>query len=140
VIRILVIAVFVAVGGLALFSRGNAPSKPVQTAQKAAPKAPDPKEAEEEALFQRDVLNVRVLKRSLHNPDSFQLESAIRMPDGTLCLTFRATNVFNAIVLGQAVIRSDRIISTGHPEAVHSWNRYCAGKSGKNLIHIRRAL
>lgn len=113
---------------------------PTPVAQKQAQKAPDPKEAEREAQWRRDVLNIRILKRSLHNPDSFRLEQATRMKDGTVCVTFRATNAFSALVLGQAVIRSDKIVSTGHPDATALWNRYCGGKTGENLNHIRQAI
>lgn len=139
-------AVFVAAGAAFLFAvypsekTPSAQPSPAPVAAKQEPKQKDPKEAEQERLWRRDVLNVRVLRKSLHNPDSFRLEQALRMKDGSLCLTYRATNAFGGIVLNHAVIRSDRIIATGHPDHTRLWNLHCGGKTGENVTHLRQAL
>jgi hypothetical protein len=77
----------------------------------------------------------------MKNPASFKLEQASRMKDGTLCLSYRATNSFNAIVPGRAVI-SKTTIATSDDESrfVPLWNKLCANKSGEDISYIRRAL
>jgi threonyl-tRNA synthetase len=111
---------------------------PEQHAEKAAKEA---EKAAKEAQFQRDVLAVRQLRANMKNPESFKLEEALRMSDGTLCLTYRATNSFNAIVPGQAVISKTRITTSDTRERlVSAWNKLCANKSGSNITYIRQAL
>ena len=65
--------------------------------------------AEREAKFQADVLAVRQLRANMKNPASFNLDTAIRLDDGTLCLSYRDTNSFNAIVPGRAIITKQRL-------------------------------
>lgn len=129
-----------AAAGAAYWLAGPSPLPPPAAQPSPAPvaekKAPDP----EDLRWRQDVLNIRVLRRSLHNPDSFRIERALRMKDGAVCLTFRATNALGALVIGNAVFRSDKIVSTGHPEATAVWNRYCGGKTGDNITHIRQAI
>lgn len=63
------------------------------------------------------------------------------MADGVLCLTYRATNSFNAIVPGRAVIRDTKINTSDEGDKfTPTWNRYCGGKSGKDVSYIRRAI
>lgn len=111
---------------------------PEQKAEKAARKA---EEDIENAKFARDVAVVRQLKSSMKNPASFDLEKAIRMDDGTLCLSYRARNSFNAIIPGEAVITKDRIYTSDNRSSfVAQYNKLCANKSGKVMRHIRWAL
>jgi hypothetical protein len=92
-------------------------------------------------LFQRYVALVATLKKSMKNPASFQLEQAMRIKEGTLCLQYRATNSFNAIVPSQAVIVNNKITVKDHSDNFAGvWNKHCAGKSGDDWKHIRRAL
>lgn len=111
------------------------PEKPVlspeQTAQKDA--------ADREWLL--NVLSVRAVRDAMKNPDSFKLEQALRMDDGTLCLTYRATNSFNAIVPGYAVIPTkDKAYASGQNGFDRAWKKRCNGKSGSDITYIRRAL
>jgi hypothetical protein len=111
---------------------------PEQKAEQAAKKA---KEDIENAKFYRDVAVVRQLKASMKNPASFELEEAIRMDDGTLCISYRARNSFNAVIPGEAVITKDRIYTTDKRSSfVAQYNKLCANKSGRNMRHIRVVL
>jgi hypothetical protein len=122
-----------------------APEKPVhvelspeQKAEQAARKA---KEDIENAKFARDVAVVRQLKSSMKNPASFDLEEATRMDDGTLCVSYRARNSFNAVIPGEAVITKDRIYTSDNRSSfVAQYNKLCANKSGRNMRHIRAVL
>ncbi|MBX3535795.1 MAG: hypothetical protein KF826_15720 [Xanthobacteraceae bacterium] len=124
---------------IAYFGPGNKSETKTETPQAAAKIEPTPEEAaakrKRNEIFTRQVLAVRQLKAGMKNPDSFRLESATVMDDGTLCVFYRATNSFNAIVPGYATIRKDRIY-TGNEQ----WSRYCAGKSGEDKSYIRQAL
>ncbi len=101
----------------------------------------DKKKAEEDARWTREVVSLRVLRKSMKNPDSFKLEDAIRMASGALCVTYRATNSFNAIVPGRAVVLKDRIATSDDGDKFPvTWNRHCGGKSGEDVSYIRRAI
>jgi hypothetical protein len=93
------------------------------------PQTEEQKIATEKARKQWEyaVLAVDQLKQSMKNPASFELEQVLRMDDGTLCIKYHATNSFNAIVPGYAIIRQNRISAEG-------WNRYCADKSGEEFM------
>ncbi|MGV0960131.1 MAG: hypothetical protein ACOYB1_09870 [Limnohabitans sp.] len=85
------------------------------------------------ALFQADVQKIRALKASMKNPDSFNLISALRI-DKTmvLCVEYRATNSFNAIITERKAISKDFSFT--------DWTSQCAGKSGIEMKAIRHAL
>lgn len=109
--------------------------------QKAEQAAKKVKDDAENIRFAQDVASVRQLKLSMKNPASFDLVDAIRMDDGTLCLTYRATNSFNAIMTGEAVITKDRILtSDSRSRFVAEHKKRCANKYGKGMRHIRWAL
>lgn len=91
-----------------------------------------PQQIESDAKFNRDAGMLKAFKRTLHNPDSFTIESVLRMADDTLCVEYRATNRLNALVLSQLVILKD-----GH---IGKWGIHCAGKTGTNITYIKRAL
>jgi hypothetical protein len=103
-----------------------------------ASKSPDQKAKEEavkaasEAEFQSVVSRLRALKSSSKNPSSFELVDAVLMDKGTLCVVYRGTNGFNAVVTENKAISKDL-------RAVE-WNRFCAGKTGKDMTHARQAL
>lgn len=98
------------------------------------PKSPEQVKAEAEAekVFQADVIRIKVLKASLKNPASFELVSAVRLANGTLCVEYRGTNSFNAITTESVAIVG--------PTERGAWNKHCAGKSGSDVSHIRHAL
>lgn len=128
VVAMLVAGMFaIGVGGM-IYSSAQTPAvqKPVKTAEQI--KA----EKEKEAQFQADALKVRALKASLKNPASFELVSVVRLNDGTLCLTYRATNSFNAIITEQKAITVASKFA--------DYGKACAGKTGENLSYIKHAL
>lgn len=88
-----------------------------------------------------DVVAVRQLRASMNDPGSFTLEKATRTAARTLCLTYRARNGFNALVLGQAVVANGEVVRSGSDNVFASaWGKHCAGKSGPDMTHIRSAL
>ena len=91
-----------------------------------------PQQIESDAKFYRDVGMLRAFKKTLHNPSSFKIESVIRMADDSLCVQYRATNKFNALILSQLVI-----LKSGQ---IGAWDTHCAGKSGQVITSIRGAL
>ncbi len=96
---------------------------------------------EEERRFQLAVGFARTLKAGMKNPASFELTDAIRTADGTLCLQYRGTNSFNAVIPNYAVLTQDGRASNGSAGTVASlWNKHCAGKSGDDVTRIRHAL
>lgn len=90
------------------------------------------RDAKNEAEFQADVAKVRALRSAMKNPASFELVSAIRMDNGVLCVSYRATNSFNAVIT-----ESKAITPAGE---FADWNKVCAGKTGKDVTYLRRAL
>lgn len=92
-------------------------------------------ELENEREFQQVVGVLRALKSSLHNPSSFELVSAIKMNSGALCVQYRGTNAFNAVVTNQLVVTEQSSSS-----AIEDWNRLCGGQTGKSFNHARHAL
>lgn len=91
--------------------------------------------AKKEAEFQRVVMGAYLLKQRMKNPDSFKLESAAMMADGSICYEYRSTNSFNAVVPGRYVVAPK---NSG--ESAASWNKYCGGKSGTDYTSARQAL
>jgi hypothetical protein len=68
------------------------------------------------------VLNVaRALKSAVKNPASFELVSAGYSAGRAVCIEYRATNSFNAIVPGNYV----SLHGAGSAKA-KDWNKYCA--------------
>lgn len=122
-------------------SSPNNPSPHVITP--AAPENPEikAKRDAEEATFQRHVAAVRKLRASMKNPASFSLEDAILTPEGALCVVYRATNSFNAIVPGQAVVYRGQITTSDSGDQFRTrWNTRCFKKRGEDMKHIRWAL
>jgi hypothetical protein len=104
------------------------------------PTAPDSPEvvaakAISEKHFQEVVRVAKSLKSSAKNPASFELASAFRTADGTLCLSYRATNSFNAVVPGYAAATKGRIETGAAP-----WNSRCANKTGEDFSYARLAI
>lgn len=126
-IAILVAALFAAgLGSVMFIAILKTPTPPQKTAAQIKAKQVD------EAHFQADVIKLRSLKASLKNPASFELVSAGRLSDGTLCATYRGTNSFNAVTTEYMAITA--------AGAYADYNVACAGKSGQDLSHIRHAL
>lgn len=113
--------------GLAIFSAMQAPDKPTKT---AAP--PDPAKERE---FQMVVSNLKTLRAATKNPASFDLVDAKLVDSATLCVVFRSTNSFNAIVTERYTM--SRTVSSGSADA---WEKHCAGQSGVSYSHAKYAL
>ncbi len=88
-------------------------------------------EQEKEAQFQRDVLMIKALKAAMKNPASFELVQVIRLENKTLCVTYRGTNSFNAVITEHKAIAKDG--------SVVDYSR-CSGKTGEDVGYIRQAL
>jgi hypothetical protein len=87
--------------------------------------------ARKEARFQSVVSSVQALKASTKNPDSFKIVSVADVGNEVLCITYRGTNSFNAVVTEQKAIRAFQVVN---------WNKECAGKSGENFDNVQYAL
>lgn len=98
--------------------------------------APTPKTTPaEEKEFQTVVGSLVWIKENMKNPKSFELVSAQMIGGKALCIEYRGTNSFNAVVLNRRVI-TDNVNSAESKD----WNRECAGRSGKDYLFARRAL
>lgn len=104
----------------------------------AVTKTPEQRQAEaiakakKEADFQSVVARLNALRASTKNPKSFELVDAVLMKDDTLCITYRGTNGFNAVVTeNKAILKSSKIVE---------WNRFCANKTGTDMTYARHAL
>jgi hypothetical protein len=90
-------------------------------------------EAEASQKLGLDIARTKALKQSTKNPASFELVEAIRMDDLALCITYRGTNSFNAVVTENKVLLKDW--KTGE------WNKSCSGKTGADVTKkVQRAL
>jgi DNA-directed RNA polymerase subunit RPC12/RpoP len=88
-----------------------------------------------EAEFQDVVRGATLLKTAMKNPDSFKLESAVKMSGGAVCYEYRSRNSFNAVVPGFYV----SLLGAGSTKP-GDWNKYCANKTGTDYSYARRAL
>lgn len=102
------------------------PPRPAETQEEIK------RRVEENAKFTLDVAKVRALKSSLKNPASFELVQAGRLDNGTLCVIYRGTNSFNAIVTEQKAVLANGTIG--------DWNKNCGGKSGEDVTRVKHAL
>lgn len=125
----------------ALVAGKVSPSPPAPPPPKLSPEEQAKKDADH-ARWVSQVLLVRALKKSMKNPDSFKVEDATELVDGTICISYRATNSFNAIVPGHAVVPLSGAIVTSDDKGRFAarWNATCAKKAGRNIRHIRAAL
>lgn len=141
------------VGGTYLLGRPSDQPRPAATALTAegsqAEPSPEAKaalvkqteaKAKEDAEWRMMVLKARLLKQSMKNPESFKLESLLKMADGSLCFSYRATNSFNAIVPGYAVAAGEKLLADGNAGFDQLWAKRCAGKHGDDFTHARRAI
>lgn len=130
--------IFIAWG---LSDKGPSSPSPSPPASAKKPPAPTAAEIAAEQEFQRAVMMTRRLRDSMKNPASFQLESAIKMPDGSLCLTYRATNSFNAIVPGRTVVTAGGVAASNDGALFPKlWNQHCGNRAGSDITYLRRAL
>lgn len=120
----------------AALAAAEAAKSPAQRASEATTKA------REEADFQQAAAVTRRVKANTKNPASFELVEAVRTNGGALCLEYRGTNSFGAVAPGFAVALpgNDKIWAGSLPDLAATWNKHCAGKTGRNLRHVRQTL
>lgn len=116
------------------------------TARRLAQAAIDKQATDEKAIkdesnrkFQIAVQGAIALREMMKNPDSFSLERVNRMPDGSLCYTYRATNSFNAIIPGQAVFSPTETAISGSANFPMLWSKHCKGY-GAEVANVAYAL
>jgi len=127
---LLLIVIAVMVGGRST----KPPEAPFSPEEKAKKEAGDQRWASQVSL-------VRALRSSMKNPDSFKIEEAVELDDGTICITYRATNSSNAVIPGQAVLSlKGQSVTSDDRRFGARWNATCAKKSGRDIMHIRTAL
>lgn len=97
------------------------------------PKAP-PDPAKEQR-FREEVGALLYIKKNMKNPASFELVDFIRTPANSLCITYRGTNSFNAVITQRHVINNS--INTSSAEA---WQTHCAGRAGEDVSKAKYAL
>lgn len=105
-----------------------------------APPPPPPKSAEQlerehkqELAFQLDLALVKMLRSTLKNPASFELVEAGRVDDRVLCVVYRGTNGFNAVITEMRAINRSNA-------ATLDWNKACANKKADDVSRLRHAL
>lgn len=98
-----------------------------------APKAAKDPQAERE--FNQVVAALRSIKHGMKNPDSFEVVQALMVPGPTLCITYRGTNGFNAVVTSFVAVWDK-----GNSTDAAVWNKRCAKKDGVDYTYARRAL
>lgn len=122
----------VVVIGIAQCSANTNPSPPpkVKTAAQIAA------DAAAETRFQMAVALAKEVKRTMRDPDSFVIETALANEEATVfCLEYRAQNGFGGM---------NREVIVIHPggagrDAKH-WNKYCTAGNMRDMGHIRQAL
>jgi|GEM_PF-6941648 len=97
------------------------------------------KEAERNAARELSLAGANMLKKSMKDPDSFELKDVALMESGSFCYTYRARNSFNAMLQSNAVlVKSGGKISMSVEgqngnKFVTDWNKHCAQKAGDDV-------
>jgi len=99
----------------------------------------------QDAAVQRAVAGASVLKKSMRNPDSFKLESALVIDQsGAVCYDYRAQNGFGGVNVGRAALAPDGskfLTRESDGDAfVRFWNKECAKKSGTEVGALARQM
>lgn len=107
---------------------------------KDTPEGPPLTAAEQAAKDRRDrergavAMATKVLRQSMKDPKSFELERALFMQDGSGCYEFFGRNSFNARIRGSAVYTGSQLIQNSQGKAfTRAWNERCGGKSGEDI-------
>lgn len=107
------------------------PEQRIEEEKNAAMEAAE-KRRKDDAI-QRASSGAIVLKKSMRDPDSFKLESALVINGtGAVCYDYRAKNGFGGTNVGHAVLSADgKQFRTSEMEGfTKMWNKECAHKSG----------
>lgn len=85
-----------------------------------------------------------VWRKNLNDPASAQLSQALLMDDGSLCMTVRARNGFNAIMPASLVVEPNgkAHISEEQDKTAfrHAWNTFCGDKRGTDETRLLRLM
>lgn len=92
-------------------------------------------DAQKQRDFQSVVAVLRYIKGEMKNPKSFALVSAKMLPGQTVCVEYRGTNSFNAVVTSRYVMSNT--VSSASAEA---WSSHCAGRAGTDFSAARHAM
>ena len=131
--------VFGGLGVLSLMALGD-----LARMTKPAPQ-PSPSEAAEavaeKARVDREMRRVygalSVTRASMKNPKAFDVSRADLVPaTGAVCMAFRSTNSFNAIVPGRMVLTPGDELRDDDA----SWRQYCAGKQIVDYARVAKVL
>jgi len=107
------------------------PEQRIEEGKKAAIEAAE-KKINDDAI-QRASSGAIILKKSMRDPDSFKLESALVINGtGAVCYDYRAKNGFGGTNVGHAVLSADgKQFRTSEMDGFTKiWNKECANKSG----------
>lgn len=88
----------------------------------------------QDAAVSRAAAGAKLLKKSMRDPDSFKLDSALVINGtGAVCYEYHARNGFGGVNAGQAALSGDSKQFLTSEQAGFSalWNRVCAGQSGQ---------
>jgi hypothetical protein len=78
----------------------------------------------------------RDVRGSLKNPKSFELVQVLVQSGNTVCMTYRGTNAFNAVVPGQAVRQGTNYwVSDDGADFRKRWEMHCA-RAGRNQTRM----
>ncbi|MDD2728344.1 hypothetical protein [Malikia sp.] len=146
---VLLLLAVVGVNAVSSYQRYTAPPEPVRTpeqqaqwekyeAAKAQAQAEKAAEQARKDAELRDVLvSAMTVKQNLKNPTSFEIVAATLMENGKLCMVYRGTNSFNAVITEYATAMGP-VVSLSSKQ----WNKYCADQRTKAdyTEHIRYAL
>lgn len=110
-------------------------------ATERADSGPDPVAAQKTREINTAIALARDVRRQVKNPKSFDLAAAIIQGDGTVCMTYRATNSFNAVVPAQAIRQAATYwVSESDVGFAQRWRSLCAGRGRDETRMVQRFL
>jgi hypothetical protein len=134
-IGVLLLGVVLLTAFSSILSSGSSSGTSSPPSSSKPPETPEQKAERErkDAAVQRATVGAVVLKKSMRDPESFKLESALVI-DGSraVCYDYRAKNGFGGTNVGQAVLAGDGTTFKTSEMAgfTRLWNKECASKTG----------
>lgn len=108
---------------------------PAPAKQQLTPEEAAEKEKKDKAV-QLAAAGAATLKKTMRDPDSFELESALVIEEsGAVCYTYRARNGFGGMNRDNAVLADGgkKFLTSDSEGFVDLWNQECGGKSGQDV-------
>ena len=140
------LAVFIVVGvGLFIYNLVIFPPRNMGTEPAPAPAAiKTPAELARDRHLTVGAMVLSVWRKNLNDPSSAQLSQALLMDDGSLCMTVRARNGFNALMPASLVIgpdgRANISEQTDHAAFRRAWNTHCGNKTGSDETELLKIM